>query len=540
MTDPAAWRADLRRRWYAEGWFGTQDLAQAFTRSAAVHPDACLHFAGSDHSGTIRLPELLRRGTAVATALRHRGLRAGDAVAVQVPNWVEGAVAYVAAMLLGAVVVPVIHIYGAAEVGFILRQSRARALIMPDRWRRFDYTNRLATMGPLPDLDLVVVIGSDVPAGAVAWAELEEQARGAGRGPDLATPTAAPDDIACLIYTSGTTGEPKGVRHSHNTLLAEVRSTAAWLGTAATDVSLGAFPAGHIAGVSSLLRSLVLGTSAVLLDAWDPHLAAAAVEQYRVGSTAGTPYFVTSILEAAERDGRDLSSLSRFMVGAANVPKSVVEMADGRGIAAYRAYGSTEHPTISSGNADDPLDLRASTDGTLTPGNEVRIVDDDGHEVASGSPGEIVSRGPEQFLGYSDPRFDQDSYWPEGWFRTGDIGVMEGRHLTIVDRKKDIIIRGGENIASKEVEDLLLPHPSVADAAAVAAPDARLGETVCAFAVLVPGATLDLEDVRRYFREAGVAIQKTPERLEVVADLPRGHGGKVQKVELRRRLFPPA
>jgi non-ribosomal peptide synthetase component E (peptide arylation enzyme) len=291
--------------------------------------------------------------------------------------------------------------------------------------------------------------------------------------------------------------------------------------------------------VSSLLRSLVLGTSAVLLDAWDPHLAAAAVEQYRVGSTAGTPYFVTSLLEAAEEDGGDLSSLTRFMVGAANVPRSVVEMADASGIAAYRAYGSTEHPTISSGSSDDALALRASTDGALTPGNEVRIVDDDGHDVVAGAPGEIVSRGPEQFLGYSDPRFDQDSYWPGGWFRTGDIGIMDGRHLTVVDRKKDIIIRGGENIASKEVEDLLLLHPSVSDAAAVAAPDTRLGETVCAFAVLEPGAHLDLEDVRRHFRDAGVAIQKTPERLEIVDDLPRGHGGKVQKAELRQRLLPP-
>jgi acyl-CoA synthetase (AMP-forming)/AMP-acid ligase II len=494
------------------------------------HPGTELHFVGLDHAEAVTLTDVLARGEVVAASLHRRGVRPGDVVAVQVPNWVEGAVVYAAAMLLGAVIVPIVHIYGPAEVGFILRQSRARVLVVPGRWRRIDYHARVAELGDVPDLETVVVIGDDVAPDAVAWAELE-------RGPagPLPAPTWTSDEVAFQIYTSGTTGEPKGVQHSHDTILAEVRSLAA-MAAEREGAMLGCFPAGHIAGVLSFLRTFVLGTTSVLMDAWDASRAAFLVEEHRVGSTAGTPYFVTSLLDAADAEGRDLSSLTKFMVGAANVPRAVVELADERGIAAYRAYGSTEHPTVTSGAPEDPIEARATTDGRATPGNEVRVVDDDGNDVAAGDRGEVVTRGPELFLGYSDPTFDVGAFLPGGWFRTGDIGVLEHGFLTIVDRKKDIIIRAGENIASKEVEDLLLEHPAVADAAAVAAPDARLGEVVGAFVVLQPGARLDLAEVRRWFGAAGVAVQKAPERLEVVSELPRGPGGKVLKVELRERL----
>jgi acyl-CoA synthetase (AMP-forming)/AMP-acid ligase II len=530
-TEVTAHRAALARRWATQGWYRGDTLAEALRAGARHHPTTMLRFLGADHADEAALPEVLRRGEVVAAALRARGVGAGDVIAIQVPNWVEGAVAYAAAMLLGAVIVPVIHIYGPAEVGFILRQSRARVLLVPDRWRRVDYTARLGELGAAPDLDLVVVIGTDVPVGTTAWAELE-----AADAPAAPSPSLHPDAVAFQLYTSGTTGLPKGVQHSHNTMLAEVRTLAQALGQDADGTALGTFPAGHIAGVLSLLRSFTLGVDSVLLDTWDPGLAAALVERYGVTSSAGTPYFLTSLLVAAEEGGRDVSTLRGFMVGAANVPRSVVDTADQRGMAAYRCYGSTEHPTVTTCTPDDPLELRATTDGAVTPGNEIRIVDDDGVELPDGTEGELVTRGPELFVGYSDPAFEADAFLPGGWFRTGDIGVVHNGYLAIVDRKKDIIIRGGENIASKEVEDLLVEHPAVADAAVVAAPDHRLGERVCAFVVTRPGRTIDLEEVRRHFRAAGVAIQKTPERLELVDDLPRGHGGKVQKVELRRRL----
>jgi cyclohexanecarboxylate-CoA ligase len=232
-----------------------------------------------------------------------------------------------------------------------------------------------------------------------------------------------------------------------------------------------------------------------------------------------------------------LTTLSNFMVGAARVPASLVERADRAGITVYRAYGSTEHPVITTGTPADPLAKRAGTDGLLTPGNEIRLLDDDDNEVAVGGQGEIVSRGPEMFIGYTDPALDAESFLPGGWFRTGDIGRLDAEgYLTITDRKKEIVIRGGENIASKEVEDLLAMHPAVMEAAVVGQPDERYGERVAAFVQLRPGAQLDLDEVRRHFAAIGVAKQKTPERLEQIDELPRTPSGKVRKVELRDRL----
>jgi cyclohexanecarboxylate-CoA ligase len=219
------------------------------------------------------------------------------------------------------------------------------------------------------------------------------------------------------------------------------------------------------------------------------------------------------------------------------VPASLVERADRTGIPVYRAYGSSEHPVITTGTPADPLGKRAGTDGGLTPGNEIRLLDDDDCEVAVGEDGEIVSRGPELFVGYSDPAMDETSFLPGGWFRTGDIGRLDSDgYLTITDRKKDIIIRGGENIASKEVEDLLMLHPSVVEVAAVGKPDERYGERVVVFVQLRDGAALDLAEIAGHFAALGVAKQKTPEHLEFVESFPRSLSGKIRKVELRDRL----
>jgi acyl-CoA synthetase (AMP-forming)/AMP-acid ligase II len=214
-----------------------------------------------------------------------------------------------------------------------------------------------------------------------------------------------------------------------------------------------------------------------------------------------------------------------------------VERADAAGIPVYRAYGSSEHPVITTGTPDDPISKRAGTDGRLTPGNEIRLLDDEDRDVAVGADGEIVSRGPELFVGYRDGALDADSFLPGGWFRTGDIGRLDsGGYLTITDRKKDVIIRGGENIASKEVEDLLAMHPAVVEAAAVGHPDERYGERVAVFVQVREGHTIDLDEIRRHFERLGVARQKTPEHLELVDSFPRSLSGKVRKVELRDEI----
>ena len=523
-------RAALQARWYAEGYFGPETIADHLRRGVEMFPQAGMHFVGGPAPTTIRLDEMYARSLRLAGGLAELGVCPGDRIAIWVPNWLEGALTYQAALLLGAVVVPIIHIYGPREVGFILRQSGARVLVMPDRWRNIDYRERFEAVTDVPDLEHVVLVGAHGPKGSIPWQRVSEGV------PMSQLPTTSPDDVCLLIYTSGTTADPKGVQHTANTLVAEIRTNLNVLGGPG-GVGLAAFPSGHIAGVLSLLRMIVLGASSVVMDQWDPTMAARLVEQYGVTNTSGAPFFLASLLDHAKANGNDLSTLRNYMVGAASVPRTLVERADVAGIPVYRGYGSTEHPVITSGVPTDSLDKRAGTDGRLMPGSEIRLVDDDGHDVSVGVDGEIVSRGPELFVGYTDPQLDVESFLPGGWFRTGDVGRLDADgYLTITDRKKDVIIRGGENIASKEVEDILSAHPAVAEVAAVGAADERYGERVAVFVQLQPGAQLTLAEIATHFVAAGVAKQKTPERLFVVQDFPRSLSGKVRKVELRERL----
>jgi acyl-CoA synthetase (AMP-forming)/AMP-acid ligase II len=265
------------------------------------------------------------------------------------------------------------------------------------------------------------------------------------------------------------------------------------------------------------------------------------IESHRVASSAGTPFYLGTLLDEAERSGRDISSLALFLVGAASVPPALVERAEGAGILSWRTYGSTEHPAISSGLPTDPVERRIGTDGRPGPGNEVRIVDDEGRDLPVGSEGEILARGPRQFLGYDDPALDDASFTGDSWFRTGDVGRLDDEgYLTITDRKKDIIIRGGENVSAKEVEDVLATHPAVAEVAVCAAPDPVWGERVCAFVRPRSGTTVSLDELRRHVLEAGLARHKAPEQLELVEDLPRTATGKVRKAALRDLLRAPA
>ena len=466
-----SWREELsaqQQRYYAEGRYQARTLADEMRDGAAKHGAALLVFHSDTRPCAANLAEMHRKSIALAGALHSLGLRPGDAIAIQVPNWLEGALAFQAAMTLGVVVVPVIHIYGPAEVQFILRASRARAFVCPRAWRNIDYVERLERLdrSALPHLEHVIVLDEDPPSRCLSWRDLEAKAQ-----PSFTPPQVAADDVCLLIFTSGTTAEPKGVQHTHNTLLAELgRGTA----VPRRGVNLSAFPSGHIAGVLGLARLYLDGGKNVLMDSWDADAAARLIEEHRVTSTSGTPFHLHGLLEAAAASRRDLSSLASYLTGGASVPPALVERAEAAGLVTYRAYGSSEHPTVSSGTSSDPLDKRAGTDGRLLDGCEVRVLDDEGADLARDEEGEIVCRGPELFVGYTDDALNAESFLPGGWFRTGDVGVLdEDGYLRITDRKKDIIIRGGENISSKEVEDILARHSAVAEVAVVGMPDER-------------------------------------------------------------------
>jgi cyclohexanecarboxylate-CoA ligase len=507
-------------------------LVDEIARAAAEHADVALVFASVSRPVSTTVGELFTNARRAAGALQALGVGPGSVVAVQVPNWYEGAVAQAAAVLTGATLLPIVQIYGPRELGFILRESRAATLVVPDKFRGRDHEAIVAAAGPLPALRTLVVIGHPSTEGALPWTELA-----AGTGAGHTPPGLEPADRALLVYTSGTTADPKGVQHSHASLLGELANPLLEPVVRADSVQLAVFPGGHVAGLLGLLRMLTTGMPTVVMDVWDPARAAALIDEFGVTSSVGAPVHLAALLDEQRRGSATLASLREYMVGAAGVPPALVEQADGAGIATYRCYGSSEHPTISSGRADDPLVKRALTDGRPTPGTEVRLVDDDGADVATGVDGEIITRGPELFSGYTDPALNADAFLSGGWFRTGDIGRLDDDgYLTITDRKKDIIVRGGENISSQEIEDLLIRHPSVAEAAAIGAPDERYGERVCAVVVLRPAATLDLAELAAHFATEGSARQKTPERLMIIDEFPRTAAGKIQKHLLRARL----
>ncbi|MCU4183443.1 AMP-binding protein [Acidiferrimicrobium sp. IK] len=527
-------RQALAARWRSEGWQAEQTVAAALDAGAERHPTARLVFGSRTRPATLTTRDVQEQGRRLAAVLARRGLRPGDTLVMQLPNWAEWAVGWYASMYAGLVVAPVVHIYGAAELGYIVRDCGARALITPDTWRSYDYLERIAAMGPCPALDLVVAVGERAVPGGVVWDDLvHEEAAPSGPAPRR------PDDPCLLLYTSGTTADPKGVVHTSNSFLAEIQTMANELTRDASTVFLNGGPAGHITGALTNTRPFLDGSTAVSMDAWNPEDAVDLSLRYGVTASVGAPVFLNTMLDVAEAKGVTLG-LREFMLGAASVPPSAVARADQAGMPGYRCYGSTEHPTISTGHPGDPFEVRAFTDGSVIAGTEVRIVDENGRVLPAGRDGDILSIGPDQFSGYLTDELNADAFTPDGWFRTGDIGHLDQLgNLTITDRRKDVIIRGGENLSSKEIEDALARHPFIAEAAVVAAPDDRLGETACAFIVPRPGETVDLRSIGSWFAELGVARQKTPERLVIVDDLPRTPSGKIRKVELRARLSSP-
>jgi acyl-CoA synthetase (AMP-forming)/AMP-acid ligase II len=523
----------LRELWYREGFYSARTWPDVLAESCVSGASATVVYAGVDGARLVTtVGEIHTLAQRVAAALQGRGVRPGDAVAVQLPNGIEASVAYEAVLLAGAVLVPIVHIYGPNEVRFILEQSGAKILVQPDRWRSIDYADRVAAYSDISTLEQVVVVGDAVPADASAWDEL------VATSSEYTRPTGHADDIALLIYTSGTTSAPKGVQHSHNSLLAEQRSAPQYLGAGDDAVQLVSFPPGHIAGVGSVLRPLLHGQDTVYMDTWDPALAVELIARHRVTATSGTPFHLTGMLDLGDVAGK-LATMREFLIGAATVPEDLVRRAADVGISTYRCYGSTEQPTITSGSATDPEAARLGTDGSPLPGVRVRIVDEAGGDVPTGTDGEVVTRGPDQFVGYRDASLNASAFTADGWMRTGDLGHLDadGR-LTITDRIKDVVIRAGETISSGQLEDVLVTHPAVVEGAIVAAPDPRYGEVVAAVVVPVPGTDIDLDSIRDHFAKSGLAKQKTPQRLAVVDALPRTALGKIRKAELRAEHFP--
>jgi acyl-CoA synthetase len=501
---------ELVRRYEAEGWWTPETIGDLLVRGLDTAPETefRVHSAVRPWSGTFR--EVERVARRLAAGLRARGVGRGDVIAFQLPNWMEAAAVFWASAFLGAVVVPIVHFYGRRELAYILGAVQPRVFVTAERFGRMEYQPDLCV-----DVPVVGVVGRD-------FDDLLDV------DPLPGTVPADPASPALIAFTSGTTRDPKGVVHSHQTLGHETRQLAG-LYPPDRGRQLTAAPVGHFIGmVNAFLIPVLDGTPVNLTDVWDPVQALALMVSDELTVGGGATYYITSLIDHPDFTPDHLPYLKYAGLGGSSVPASVTTRLARLGITVFRSYGSTEHPSITGSRYTAPEAKRLYTDGNALPGVEIRLAAD----------GEILSRGPDLCIGYTDPALTEAAFDDDGWYRTGDIGALDGDgYLTITDRKADMIIRGGENISAPEVEDVLLTMPGVAEVAVVAAADERLGEHAAAVVRLTSGHRMPtIEDMRGHLDRAGLARQKWPEELHAVDDFPRTPSGKVQKFLLRRDI----
>jgi acyl-CoA synthetase len=501
---------ELTKRYVDEGWWTQDTLADLVASGLRANPDTgfVVHSAVRPFAGTFRDVEIEARR--LAAGLRARGVGPGDVIALQLPNWKEAAATFWASTFLGAVTVPIVHFYGRKELTHILGTAKPRVFITAEEFGRMHFQPDLCT--DIPIVGLVADNYDDLLA--------DEPMEG--------TIATDPSNPALIAFTSGTTSNPKGVVHSHQTLGFETRQLLENY-PADRGRQLTGTPVGHFIGMlGAFLIPVLEGAPIDLCDVWDPGMVLKLIERDGLSIGGGPPYFVTSVLDHPDCTAEHLKHFTTVGLGGSTVPAAVTRRLADLGMFVFRSYGSSEHPSITGSSPTAPEDKRLYTDGNPRPGVEIRL----------GPDGEIFSRGPDLCLGYTDPELTAKAFDEDGWYRTGDVGVLdEDGYLTITDRKADVIIRGGENISALEVEEVLLEMPAVAEAVVVSAPDARLGERAAAVLRVKSGLSMPtLDEVREHFKRAGVATQKWPEELHEVDDFPRTASGKVQKFRVRQSI----
>jgi cyclohexanecarboxylate-CoA ligase len=500
--------------------YDVETVWELLDRRATASPDA--PFLLDPAGRRVTFAETRDWAERVAAGLQGLGVAPRTPVSWQLPTRIETVVASLALARLGAVQNPIIHIYRDREVGFALRQTVARLFLVPGEWRGFDYAAMAERVG--------------APQVWVAYERLPE-----GDPSTLPPPPTDGQEIRWIYFTSGTTSEPKGVQHTDQTLIAGGKGLAVALDMSPGDVGSVAFPFAHIGGPDYLITCLASGFPVLLMEAFVPADTPELFAKHGVTMGGGSTAFYTAFLteQRKQPDHRVYPTLRLLSGGGAPKPPEVYfEVKRELGIPVAHGYGMTEVPMICQGSPLDTDDQLAHTEGAPVTGAEVRIVRDDGSTAPPGVEGEVRVRGPMVFMGYTDPALDAAAFDAEGFFRTGDLGhARADGHITLTGRLKDVIIRKGENISAKEVEDLLYQHPRVGDVAVIGLADRERGERVCAVVEVAPGAdppTLDA--LTAYLKDAGLMVQKIPEQLVVVEQLPRNATMKVLKYQLRSQL----
>jgi cyclohexanecarboxylate-CoA ligase len=521
-------------------------IADVFAESAAAHP-SLLYV--SDGERRVDRAAMALAVEACRSALAAAGVARGDVVSLQLSNTWTTVAAMHAVWALGAIVNPITPIYRGSELETIFRSAEPSAVIVSAAARGVDFVTQaksaLAAVGseapvlaveslvpgaatPASDADTngsdADADGSDVPPRRAS----DEQA---ATGHDDDGPASRPGDVALLMFTSGTTGTPKGVLHSHQTLLYEAASIGAVFGLEGDAIFMPSSLA-HVTGLLyGVVMPLLVGGSVSLLDRWDAEAAVDIIERDRCTFTVSATPFLRGLADCYARRGTH-SSLRAFVCGGADIPATLVAGAErAMGMHVARTYGSTEMPTLCIVRPDDASEARVDSEGQPIGEAAARLSEE----------GELEVRGPELFVGYLDERDNASAFTADGWFRTGDLARLGADgSVTITGRLKDLIVRGGENISAKEVEDLLLTHPAIDDVALIGVPDPLMGERACAVVVPAAGAVVRLSDLTAHLDQQAIARQKYPELLLTVDSFPRTVSGKIQKFVLRQQAIAAA
>lgn len=519
------WNVERAASAYACGLWIHDTLAGCLRQAARETPHRVVLIDGDCR---LDCHGLCSQATALARALLAR-MPVGSVVSFMLPNWHEAAVIYMAATLAGMVVNPILPSLRDRELLFILKDVGSRVVFVPSVLRQQDYgammSRVIAQMESPPE---VVIVRGDAGSHA-PYASLFRHDEG-----EYDLPVPDPDAVRMILYTSGTTGRPKGVLHSHNSihaLICQIREH--WL-VERGDKFLVPSPVAHIGGsIYAFEGPLLLGTTAVLMDRWNADDAVRLLDAEACTHMAGATPFLQQILTAAEHAKTRVPSLKVFVCGGASVPPSLIRRA-----AAYferavvtRVYGSTEVPITTVGAADAVHG--ANTDGRAGIA-EIKLID---HSAATAGEGEILARGPQMLVGYLHPEDDTESFDSQGYFRTGDLARwVDDTYLVVTGRAKDIIIRNGENISPKEVEDILIGHPEISEVAIIGLPDPRTGERACAVIVPKSAPGPDVASLRSFLDAQGVATFKAPEQVVLWDALPKNDAGKVLKQQIRAAL----
>ncbi|EFK2630841.1 medium-chain fatty-acid--CoA ligase [Escherichia coli] len=525
-----------RAAYRQQGLWGDSSLADYWQQTARAMPDKIA--VVDNHGASYTYSALDHAASCLANWMLAKGIESGDRIAFQLPGWCEFTVIYLACLKIGAVSVPLLPSWREAELVWVLNKCQAKMFFAPTLFKQTRPVDLILPLqNQLPQLQQIV--GVDKLAPATSSLSLSQII---ADNTSLTTAiTTHGDELAAVLFTSGTEGLPKGVMLTHNNILASERAYCARLNLTWQDVFMMPAPLGHATGfLHGVTAPFLIGARSVLLDIFTPDACLALLEQQRCTCMLGATPFVYDLLNVLEKQPADLSALRFFLCGGTTIPKKVARECQQRGIKLLSVYGSTESSPHAVVNLDDPLSRFMHTDGYAAAGVEIKVVDDARKTLPPGCEGEEASRGPNVFMGYFDePELTARALDEEGWYYSGDLCRMdEAGYIKITGRKKDIIVRGGENISSREVEDILLQHPKIHDACVVAMSDERLGERSCAYVVLkAPHHSLSLEEVVAFFSRKRVAKYKYPEHIVVIEKLPRTTSGKIQKFLLRKDIM---